>query len=113
MWQTALNGLGASLVGVPGMACVAADQVDDPARVADGSIGEEEEQPWVAPVHGLSQDPAKRRPEVGAAHVSPDLPDVLTSHSQVVLVRMTYRVITNNYHSYTICVRVKKGYDVF
>lgn len=70
---------------VPGMACMAADEVNDPACVADSPVGEQEEQPWVAPVHGLPQDPAERRQEVGATHVSPDLPDMLTSHGQVVL----------------------------
>lgn len=49
------------MVAVPGEACMAADQVDDPARVADRPVGEEEQQPWVALVHGLPQDPAERR----------------------------------------------------
>jgi hypothetical protein len=54
---------------------MAADQLDDLPCVADGPICDQEEHAWMTHVHGLPQDPVKWCQDVGAAHVSSDLPD--------------------------------------
>ena len=71
--------------GLPGVARVAAHQLDDPACVADGAVGQQEEQPGVAALQGLPQGPVERGQEVGPAHVRPHPLDVLTSQGQRVL----------------------------
>lgn len=67
---------------LPDVACVSADQLDDFAGVANGAVGEQEEQARVSPDHRLPQDPAQRIQDVGPAHVSSDLPDVLARQGQ-------------------------------
>ena len=64
---------------------MAADQLDNFARVADGPVGEQEEQPGVSAEHRLPQDPVERIQDVGASHVSSDLSNILTSQSQGIL----------------------------
>ena len=61
----------------PAVASVSADQLDHFARVADGPVGEQEQQAGVSAARRLSQDPGERRQDVGAPHVGSDLPDVL------------------------------------
>lgn len=68
------------IVCLPGVAGMAADQLDDLPCVVDGPVCEQEEHARMTCVHRLSQDPFERCQDVGAAHVSSDLPDVLTSH---------------------------------
>lgn len=69
----------------PDVARVSADQLDNFARVADGAVGEQEQQARVSAGHGLPQDPVERRQDVGAPHVGSDLPDILAGHSQRLL----------------------------
>ena len=64
-----------------------AHQLDDFARVADGPVGEQEEQAGVSAGHRLPQDPAERCQDVGPPHVGSDLPDVLTGQGQGLLDR--------------------------
>lgn len=64
---------------------MAADQLDNFARVADGPVGEQEEQARVSAEHRLPQDPVERIQDVGASHVGSDLSNILTSQSQGVL----------------------------
>ncbi len=64
---------------------MAADHLDNFARVADGPIGEQEEQAGVTAEHGLSQDPLERCQDVGPPHVGSDLLHILTSQGQSVL----------------------------
>lgn len=66
---------------------MAAHQLDNLARVADGPVGEQEEQAGVSGDHRLPQDPAERLQDVGAPHVSFDPLNILTSQSQGVLSR--------------------------
>lgn len=63
---------------LPNVARVAAHHLDDPARVADGAVRQQEEQPGVSADHGLLQDPGERGEDVGTPHVCSHLPDVLT-----------------------------------
>ncbi len=58
---------------------MAADQLDDFARVADGPVGEQEEQAGVSAEHWLPQDPVERCQDVGPPHVSSDFLYILTS----------------------------------
>lgn len=67
------------------MACVAADQLDNSARVTDGAVSEQEEQAWVSVEHRLPQDPVERRQDVRAPHVCSDLPHVLAGERQGLL----------------------------
>lgn len=61
---------------------MAADQLDDFARVVDGPVGEQEEQAGVSTEHRLPQDPLEWFQDVGPPHVSSDLPNILTSQGQ-------------------------------
>lgn len=61
---------------------MAADQLDNSACVADGPVGEQEEQAGVSAEHRLPQDPAKWGQDVGPPHVGSDLPNILTSQGQ-------------------------------
>lgn len=67
---------------LPDVACVAADQLNDPARVADGSVCEQKEQTGMSAEHRLPQDPVERCQDVGAPHVGSNLPDILTRQCQ-------------------------------
>lgn len=58
---------------------MAANQLNDFARVADGPVSEQEEQARVSAEHRLPQYPAERFQDVGPPHVSSDFPNVLTS----------------------------------
>lgn len=53
--------------------------------VADGTTRDQEEQPWVALMHRLPDDPLERGEDVGAPHVSPHTLDVVTGHGQALL----------------------------
>lgn len=70
---------------LPDVARVSADQLDDFAGVADGAVGEQEEQAGVAPDYRLPQDPAEGIQDVGPAHVGSDLPDILARQGQSLL----------------------------
>lgn len=70
---------------LPDVARMAADQFDNFACVADGSVCEQEEQAGVSTEHRLPQDPVERRQDVGPPHVGSDLPDILTSQGQSLL----------------------------
>lgn len=61
---------------------MAADQLDNLACVADGPVGEQEEQAWVSVEHRLPQDPVEWCQDVGPPHVGSDLPNILTSQGQ-------------------------------
>lgn len=70
---------------VPDVAGVAANQLNDFARVADGAVCEQEEEARVSAEHGLPQDPAERVQDVGPSHVCSDFPHILTSQGQTFL----------------------------
>lgn len=56
-------------------------------RVVDSAICDQEEEPWVASVHWLPDDPLERGKDVGPTHVGLHSLDVITSHGQAVLQR--------------------------
>lgn len=61
---------------------MAADQLDNFARVADSPVCQQEEQPGVSTEHRLPQDPVEGFQDVGPPHVSSDLLYILTSQGQ-------------------------------
>lgn len=61
---------------------MAADQFHNFARVADGPVGEQEEQAGVSADHRLPQDPVEWFQDVGPPHVSSELPNVLASQGE-------------------------------
>lgn len=67
---------------MPDVACMAADQLDNFARVADSAVSEKEEQAGVSAEHRLPQDPVERRQDVGTPHVGSHLPHILTGQGQ-------------------------------
>ena len=95
------------MLSLPGVARVAAHQLDDLARVADRSVGQQEEQPGVSALHGLPQGPVERSQQVGPAHVCPHPPDVLAGVCQRVLAGAIADQPETNKKSYTT------GCDVF
>ncbi|TNN84438.1 hypothetical protein EYF80_005431 [Liparis tanakae] len=67
---------------LPDVACVAANQLDNFACVAGGSVSEQEEEAGVSAEHRLPQDPTERRQDVGPPHVGSDLPNIITGQRQ-------------------------------
>lgn len=67
---------------LPDVAGMAANQLNNFARVADGTVGEQEEYARVSAEHGLPQDPAERFQDVGPSHVCSGFPNILTSQGQ-------------------------------
>lgn len=61
---------------------MAADQLDNSARVADSPVCEQEEQPGVSTEHRLPQDPVEGLQDVGPPHVSSDPLYILTRQGQ-------------------------------
>lgn len=62
---------------LPNVARMAAHHLDDPARVTDGAVRQQEEQPGVSTDRGLPQDPGDGGEDVGPPHVGSHLPDVV------------------------------------
>lgn len=73
------------VVHLPDVTGMAANQLNNFARVADGTVGEQKEQARVSAEHGLPQDPAEWLQDVGPSHVCSDFPNILTSQSQCLL----------------------------
>lgn len=70
---------------LPDVTSMAANQLNNFARVADSTVGEQEEQARVSAEHGLPQDPAQRLQDVSPSHVCSHFPNIFTSQSQGLL----------------------------